>query len=88
MKGTGRIRKPRWGRCNKGKAKSVSEQLVYYHHEIQMTICIRTFFGTNNKDNVSQANIEAIDIIDAKGVATEIHRAPQVNLAERRHNMS
>jgi hypothetical protein len=53
-----------------------------------MTICIRTFFGKNNKDNVSQANIEAIDIIDVKGVATETHRAPQVNLAQGRHNMS
>ncbi|NOY57348.1 MAG: type II toxin-antitoxin system RelE/ParE family toxin [Calditrichaeota bacterium] len=53
IKGTGGIRKLRWGR--KGKGKSGGVRVIYFFHSDEMPLFLLTVFGKSEKDNLSKA---------------------------------
>jgi len=54
MKGTGGIRKLRWGRGNKGKSGGV--RVIYYYHDERIPLYLLTLFGKNEQANLSKAD--------------------------------
>lgn len=53
MRGTGGIRKLRWGR--QGRGKSGGGRVIYYYHSEQIPLFLLTAFGKNEKTNLSAA---------------------------------
>ena len=53
MKGTGGVRKMRWGRGGQGKSGGV--RVIYYFHNESMPLYLLTLFSKNERSNLSQA---------------------------------
>ena len=51
IQGTGGIRKLRWARSGGGKSGGV--RVIYYFHSVEMPLYLLTFFGKNEKANIS-----------------------------------
>ena len=58
MRGTGGIRKLRWARAGMGKSGGV--RAIYYYHDEQMPLYLLTMFGKGTKDNLTQAEQNAL----------------------------
>ena len=58
MRGTGGIRKVRWAREGMGKSGGV--RAIYYYHDEQMPLYLLTIFGKGAKDNLTQAEQNAL----------------------------
>ena len=58
MRGTGGIRKLRWARAGMGKSGGV--RAIYYYHDEQMPLYLLTIFGKGTKDNLTQAEQNAL----------------------------
>ena len=58
MRGTGGIRKLRWAREGMGKSGGV--RVIYYYHDEQMPLYLLTIFGKGAKDNLTQAEQNAL----------------------------
>lgn len=53
MRGTGGVRKNRWGVGARGKSGGV--RVIYYYHSPDMPIFLLTVFAKNERDNLSQS---------------------------------
>lgn len=53
IKGTGGIRKLRWGSLNKGKSGSI--RVIYYYHSNRLPLFLITMFAKNQRVNLTQA---------------------------------
>ena len=53
MKGTGGIRKLRWAGGGKGKSGGV--RVIYYYHDQRIPLYLLTFFGKNEKSNITKS---------------------------------
>jgi hypothetical protein len=58
MRGTGGIRKLRWARAGMGKSGGV--RVIYYYHDEHMPLYLLTMFGKGTKDNLTQAEQNAL----------------------------
>jgi hypothetical protein len=58
MRGTGGIRKRRWARAGMGESGGV--RVIYYYHDEQMPLYLLTMFGKGTKDNLTQAEQNAL----------------------------
>jgi hypothetical protein len=58
MRGTGGIRKLRWARAGMGKSGGV--RVIYYYHDEHMPLYFLTMFGKGTKDNLTQAEQNAL----------------------------
>ncbi|OGS91826.1 MAG: addiction module toxin RelE [Gallionellales bacterium GWA2_60_18] len=72
IKGTGGIRKMRWGRGGRGKSGGV--RVVYYHHSEVMPLYLLAMFAKNEQANLSKPDrndlAKLVDVL----VATWIER--------------
>ncbi len=53
MRGTGGVRKSRWGAGSRGKNGGV--RVIYYYYNASLPIFLLTVFAKNERDNLSQA---------------------------------
>jgi len=53
IKGTGGIRKMRWGRGGKGKQGGA--RIIYFFHDKDIPLYLLTVFGKGDKDNLSKS---------------------------------
>jgi len=58
MPGTGGVRKLRWARA--GKGKSGGTRVIYYYHNDRVPLFLLTIYGKGKKDNLSQAERNAL----------------------------
>jgi len=53
LKGTGGIRKMRWGREGRGKSGGV--RIIHFYHDKNIPLYVLTVFGKGEKDNLSNS---------------------------------
>ncbi len=51
MRGTGGVRKLRWGKGNRGKSGGV--RVIYYFHDERIPLYLLTVFAKNEQDNLT-----------------------------------
>ena len=68
MRGTGGIRKSRWGVGARGKSGGV--RVIYYYHSPQIPIFLLTVFAKNERDNLSQAERNLLKQLTTELVTT------------------
>ncbi len=68
MRGTGGVRKSRWGAGARGKSGGV--RIIYYYHSSDIPIFLLTVFAKNERDNLSQAERNVLKQLTADLVTT------------------
>lgn len=68
IRGTGGIRKIRWGRGDQGKSAGV--RVIYYFHSDLMPLYLVTIFGKNEKSDLTAE--ERNDLVDLGNTLTSI----------------
>lgn len=53
--GTGGDRKPRWGL--EGRGKRGGARVIYFYHDMEMPLYLITAFAKNQRENLSQAEL-------------------------------
>lgn len=56
--GTGGVRKLRWGL--EGRGKRGGARVIYYFHDMEMPLYLITAYAKNERENVSQAEINTL----------------------------
>jgi hypothetical protein len=59
--GTGGVRKLRWGL--EGRGKRGGARVIYYYHDAEMPLYLMTAYAKNERENLSQAEIGALQKI-------------------------
>ncbi len=68
MRGTGGVRKSRWGVGARGKSGGV--RVIYYYHSFEIPIFLLTVFSRNERDNLSQAECNILKQLTTDLVTT------------------
>jgi hypothetical protein len=59
--GTGGVRKLRWGL--EGRGKRGGARVIYYYHDMEMPLYLMTAYAKNERENLSQAEINTLQKI-------------------------
>jgi hypothetical protein len=59
--GTGGVRKIRWGL--EGRGKRGGARVIYYYHDTEMPLYLMTAYAKNERENLSQAEINTLQKI-------------------------
>lgn len=59
--GTGGVRKLRWGL--EGRGKRGGARVIYYYHDMEMPLYLMTAYAKNERENLNQAEINALQKI-------------------------
>lgn len=68
MRGTGGVRKSRWGRGARGKSGGV--RVIYYYHSPAIPIFLLTVFAENERDNLTRAECNTLKQLNTELVTT------------------
>ena len=68
MRGTGGVRKSRWGHGSRGKRGGV--RVIYYYHSPELPIFLLTVFAKNERDNLTQAERNSLRQLTTELVTT------------------
>ncbi|MGA3333488.1 MAG: type II toxin-antitoxin system RelE/ParE family toxin [Terracidiphilus sp.] len=74
--GTGGVRKLRWGL--EGRGKRGGARVVYYYHDLEMPLYLMTAYAKNERENLSQAEINALQKIARALVEMNRKRRPTI----------
>lgn len=58
ISGTGGVRKLRWGL--EGRGKRGGARVIYFFHDMEMPLYLMTAYAKNERENLSQAEINAL----------------------------
>src|SRR5271169_6500607 len=72
--GTGGVRKLRWGL--EGRGKRGGARVIYFHHDLEMPLYIMTAYAKNERENLSQAEINTLQKIARALVEMNRKRGP------------
>ena len=56
--GTGGVRKVRWGL--EGRGKRGGARVIYFYHDMEMPLYLMTAYAKNERENVSQAEVNML----------------------------
>jgi len=73
--GTGGVRKLRW--ALEGRGKRGGARVVYFYHDMQMPLYLLTAYAKNERENVSQAEINALQKVARALVEVSRMRRPR-----------
>jgi hypothetical protein len=74
--GTGGVRKLRWRL--EGRGKRGGARVVYYYHDLEMPLYLMTAYAKNERENLSQAEINALQKIARALVEMNRKRRPTI----------
>ena len=82
MRGTGGVRKSRWGVGARGKSGGV--RVIYYYHSSEIPLFLLTVFAKNERDNLSRAEQNTLKQLTTNLVVTYRRRAAHERGTHRR----
>jgi hypothetical protein len=72
MRGTGGVRKLRWGKGGRGKSGGV--RVIYYFHDARLPLYLLTLFAKNEQANLTVSERNALAALVDTLVATALER--------------
>jgi len=72
--GTGGVRKLRWGL--EGRGKRGGARVIYYYHNMEMPLYLMTAYAKNERENLSQSEIDSLQKIARALVEMNRKRRP------------
>jgi hypothetical protein len=72
--GTGGVRKLRWGL--EGRGKRGGARVIYYYHDMEMPLYLMTAYAKNERENLSQSEINTLQKIARALVEMNRKRRP------------
>jgi hypothetical protein len=72
MRGTGGVRKLRWGKGSRGKSGGV--RVIYYFHDERLPLYLLTLFAKNEQSNLTEEERNTLASLAGVLVATALER--------------